>query len=294
VPTTHAKGSGALVLAFGLIAAACGGGGDSGPGPNGAAGSTSSTVSSGSGGATELAAPTLEADPGQAWVEVDGDRFDYEAAGSLYYECSIDDKQIIVNFQTSDGHDLSVTGSRISGTLNVTTTFTDGGGAGISYGGILTGSDRGRIGIGDSQLSYEGPVNRTPRSDPTNTKAVDAKIAVNCAASGDDPTATVDGQTFSVPLAGAQSVNCDVAPGTIDIIINRLSRDGLQMQVSVRTESSGLVGAVTLTTPDGSYSGTIPLDGEGLTVDGNTVTFEGTFTSPGGDEVHGTAEVTCP
>ena len=278
-----------MVLAFGVSASACGGGGDSGPSPNAAGGSTSST---GSGGATEIGDPTLEADAGKAWVEVDGDRFDYEAAGSLFYECSINDNQIIVNFQTSDGHDLSVAGSRISGTLNVTTSFTDGGGAGISYGGILTGG-KGRLGIGDSQLSYEGPVNRTPRSDPTNTKSVDAQIAVNCTASGDDPSVTVDGQTFSVPLAGAQSVTCDVAPGAIDIMINRLSSDDLQIQISVRTESSGLVGAVSLITPDGSYTGTIPLNGTGLKVDGNTVTFEGTFTTPDGGEVQGTADVTC-
>jgi hypothetical protein len=277
-----------------LIASACGGGGDSGPGPNAAADSTSSTGSSGTGGANEPGAPTLEADAGQAWVEVDGDRFDYEAAGSLYYECTINDNQIIVNFQTSEGHDLSVTGSRNSGSLNVTTNFSDGGGAGISYGGILTRSDGGTLGVGDSQLSYEGPVNLTSRSDPTNTKSVAAKIAVNCTTSGDDPTVTVDGQTFSVPLAGAQSVQCDVAPGAVDIIINRLSTDHLQIQVSVRTESSGLVGAVTLTTPDGSYSGTIPLEGDGLAVDGNTVTFEGTFTTPDGSKVDGTADVTCP
>ncbi len=292
MPMTRVRGLGALVLALGLGASACGGGGDSGPDASGAGGSTSST--DGSGGATEIGAPTLEADAGKAWVEVDGDRFDYEAAGSLYYECSIKNNQIIVNFQTADGHDLSVTGSRISGTLNVTTNFSDGGGAGISYGGILTGSDGGRLGIGDSQLSYEGPVNRTPRSDPRNTKKVDAQIAVNCTAAGDDPTVTVDGQTFSVPLAGAQSVKCDVGPASIDVLINRLSSDDLQIQVSVRTESSGLVGAVSLITPDGSYTGTIPLDGTGLEVDGNTVTFEGTFTTPDGGEVQGTADVTCP
>lgn len=272
--------------------AACGGGDTSAPGPETADSLDSTTASKG--GTTKVGAPTLEADAGQAWAEVDGDRFDYEAAGSQYYECSINDKQIIVNFQTADGHDLSVTGSRISHTLNATTTFADGGGAGISYGGILTGSAKGRIGIGDSQLSYEGPVNRTDRSDPTNTTSVDAKIAVNCTTSGDDPTVTVDGEAFSVPLAGAQSVTCDVAPGDVDILINRLAIDELQIQISVRTESAGLVGAVGLTTPDGSYSGTIPLDGEGFVVEGNTVTFDGSFTTPNGDEVDGTAAVTCP
>ncbi len=280
----------ALAFAFGLIAAACGGGGGSAsssqpaatPGPSAATGST------------KVGTPTLDADPGQAWVQVDGERLDYEAAGSIYYECTIDDDKIIVNFQTPGGHDLSLTGSTISNTLNVRTTFTDGGGSNITYGGTLTRTPGGKLGIGDSQLSYEGPVSRTNRSDPTNPRQVDAKIAVNCTSSGDDPTVTVDGESFSVPIAGAQSVTCDVAPGDIDIMINRLATDDLQIQISVRTESSGLLGAVSLVTADGSYIGTIPLDGEGLVIDDNTVTFDGTFTTPDGADVDGTAEVTCP
>ncbi len=282
--------SGTLAIAFGLIAAACGGGSTSTSGSSPSVNPGSNAAS----GTTEVGAPTLEADAGQAWAEVDGERFDYEAAGSLYYECSITDDQIIVNFQTAEGHDLAVTGSRDSDTLNVTSTFADGGGADITYGGTLTGTGEGRLGIGDSQLSYEGPVSRTARSDPANSTTVDAKIAVNCTASGEDPTVTLDGETFSVPFAGAQSVTCDVAPGDVDVLINRLATDDLQIQVSVRTESAGLVGAVGLTTPDGSYSGTIPLDGEGFVVEGTTVTFDGSFTTPDGDEVDGTATVTCP
>ncbi len=297
---------GVVLLVFVLISVACGGGtNDGAASPSSSTGASDvDTTPAGNGGSgdddgdvvgssSEVGAPTLQAEPGMAWVEVDGERLEYGAAGSLFYECSIAEDRVIVNFQTADGHDLAVVGSQVNGQWNVSANFGAGSGAEFGYGGPIT-VPNGRLGMNDSALSYEGPVSRVLLSDRTKTDSSPVRIAVNCATAGEDPTVTVGGQSFSVPFAGAQSISCEASPGDIDVLINRLSTDGLQIQISVRTEGSGLVGAVSLFTPAGSYTGVVPPDGAGLEVDGDTVSFEGTFTTPDGGEVDGVASVSCP
>ncbi len=85
---------GVVLLVFGLISVACGGGtNDGAASPSSSTGASDvDTTPAGNGGSgdddgdvvgssSEVGAPTLQAEPGMAWVEVDGERLEYGAAG---------------------------------------------------------------------------------------------------------------------------------------------------------------------------------------------------------------------
>jgi len=110
---------------------------------------------------------------------------------------------------------------------------------------------------------------------------------------GGDPTAEVGGETFVFPTSGAQSVTCDVQPEALEVRVNRLAIDGLQLELQGNFDGERWVGSATVYTNEGNYSSPLPLDGAGLTIDGTSVTYAGTFSSPAGDDVDGTVSVTC-
>ena len=53
------------------------------------------------------------------------------------------------------------------------------------------------------------------------------------------------------------------------------------------------VGAVVVYRNEGNLASTLPPDGTGLSVEGTTVSYRGTFVGPDGEEVDGTVEATC-
>lgn len=248
----------------------------------------------GGGGVVGTDTPTLTADPGTAYAEVDGERIVYESAGSLYYTCEIGPDTVQVNFQTADGNDLSIqagldsTGWRGQLTLKAA----DGGNTQYS---VVFAQNSGTMGVGDGALSYEGTADRIVDFDVLNAEEVDASIAVACAPTGDgnDPQAVIDGTTYVVPLSGAQSVTCAVTPDDIDITINRLALENLQLSIDMRGGPDDWIGSVFIITPDGDFTATLSGAAEGLTIDGNTVTYDGPIQADGAD-VPASVSVTCP
>ena len=251
-----------------------------------------STPSAGSdaGGGVVLGEPNLTSDPGVVWVEVGGERLEYTMAGSINVECNVAADRVVVNLQ-SNGHDFLVQGSPQTGDWFLNMTFAPGGDNTKYSADSMSGA--GTFTVGDGTLSYEGTVSRVVDFDLQNAEDVDARVAVNCASPGGDPTAEVGGETFVFPLSGAQSVTCDVGPEALEIRVNRLSIDGLQLELQGTFDGERWVGAATIYTNDGNYSSPLPLDGTGLTIDGTSVTYDGTFGSPAGDEVDGSVSVTC-
>lgn len=235
--------------------------------------------------------PTLTAEPATAWAEVDGERLEYAAAGSIHFNCAISDQQVTVNFQTAEGHDFLLQGAPQDDTWFLNTTFAPGGTNDRFTVDSLSGL--GRFVIGDGTLSYEGTVNRIVDFDVANAEEADARIAVNCESAGGDPTATVGGETFVFPLSGAQSVTCDVSATAIDVSVNRLALEGLQLTLSATDQDGQWVGAAVVYTADGNFTSTLPPDGSGLTLDGTSVTYAGSFETPDGGEVDGTVDITC-
>lgn len=294
------------VVAFG---AACGGGDDDGSvgldatgdaeegGGTSAVGDASSgdADSSGSDATSDssvvLGTPSITADPGSAFVELGGgERLDYVTSGSIHLECTVSDAQVSVNFQTPDGQDLLVRGAPQNGSWFVSTTFASSGDD-LKYSADSIGND-GTFTIGDGELSYEGQVSRVVGSDIANAELVDARMAVNCAGGGSDPTAEIGGTAYSFPVAGAQSVTCTVSDDAVEVRINRLAIEGLQLEIQATSDGGQWLGNATVYTPDGNLRSSIPADGAGLTIDGTTVTYEGTFTTDTGDET-GTVTATC-
>lgn len=310
------RGLCALAITFVVVAAAACGGGDDDSGDGDAvavddaagdpadggaedAGDDSAGDAGTSGGdggldaAVVVGTPSITAEPGSAFVELDGgERLEYSTSDSLNVQCTVSDAQVSVNFQTADGHDLLVQGAPQDGTWFLTTTFAPGGDT-TRYTAESMGSE-GMFTIGDGALSYEGPVARVVDFDIANAETVGARMAVNCdpAGGGGDPTAEIGDAAYSFPVSGAQSVTCSVTGDAVDVRINRLALDGLQLQIDATSDGGQWLGSVTVYTSGGNLSSTIPADGTGLTIDGTTVTYEGTFTSDAGEQP-GTVTATC-
>ena len=287
-----------------LVIAGCGGGGGEAPVPaDGGGGNAQPTPDSqdaagGNGGGGTVGAATLSADPASAWAEVDGGRLEYQASGGIGYECTVTGDRVTINFQTADGHDLFAQGARQSDDWIISLTFKPGGGQQIQYGATSTGAS-GTFGISDGALSYEGKVDRIEDFDLANATEVDARVAVNCASAGGesgggDATASIGGQTFAFPLSGAQSVTCEVGPERVEVRINRLALDNTQLEIDGRREGDRWIGAAVVYTSDGNYSAPFQEDGTGLTIDGSSVEFAGTFKAPDGSELDGSASAACP
>lgn len=257
---------------------------------SGESGDSGDTLDAGGGGVV-IGTPTLEAEPGQAWAEVEGERLLYEAAGSINVQCTIGDDQVTVNFQTPEGRDLLIQGAPQDGTWFLNATFARGG-DNVRYSTASSFGD-GVFTIGDGVLGYEGSVERVDGNDVANAETLDARLAVNCASPGGDPTAMVGGQTYVFPISGAQSVQCEVAPEAVDVRINRLALDDLQLEISARLEGEQWIGAVVVYAGEERFTSTLSPDGAGLAIDGGSVTYEGTFASIAGDPIEGSASVTC-
>ena len=103
----------------------------------------------------------------------------------------------------------------------------------------------------------------------------------------------VGDQSFTFPVSGAQSFECEVTPEEFEIRVNRLALDGTQLEMQGSFDGSQWLGNVTVYTNDGNLRTSLPSDGTGLTVDGSSVTFEGTFELPDGTESPGSAAAAC-
>lgn len=240
-------------------------------------------------GGGEAGPVTVTADPSQAWVEADGERFVYDAVGAVHYTCDISDEQITMNFQFN-GPSFLIQGGQVNGEwiLNMTFTVEENN---IQYGATLPGE--GSLGLGDGQLSYEGPIDRVEDRDILNPTIVDAKLAVNCMQPEGQPTAVIDGTEYVVSMVGADSVTCEVSEEAVTVQVNRLTSDGTNIDIGVEAQDDGWFGHASVTTPSGRYQAKGSPNPEGLTVDGSTVSYEGTFEGDSGD-VEGSLIVTCP
>jgi hypothetical protein len=166
----------------------------------------------------------------------------------------------------------------------------------------------GELGIDSdaNTLSYVGTAVRQDRiamaDGDMDTPTVDVTVAVNC----DIPPATLEvgGETYTFPLFAADSQICQVAaPDSTNITINYLGTEDRQLSFDVRPDGDGIIGGVTMFDGDETWSSVVSTgsgSADGLSFDGSTVTYTGTFehTSDSDpdlmDEVEGTAVVTCP
>lgn len=281
-----------VVLGLGLAVSACGG--DDAPAePADTATAAESAPDDGGAAAVETGEPTLTADPGTTWVEVDGERLTYEAAGSLAYACDVGPDAVTVNIQTGEGRDLLLQvvrqGEGWAGRLS----FQRGGGEAVQYAASIP-ADAERLVIGEDALSFEGAVTRTEDFDAANATQVDATLAANCALPGEEPTAVLDGTSYTFSPSGAQRFDCLVSADSLEVRVNRLAVDGTQLEVTGQRTDGAWLGAVSVTLPEGTLVSTLPSDGAGLVIEGSSVDYEGSFTGGPEGEVTGTVSVTCP
>jgi hypothetical protein len=290
----------ALLTVILILVAACGGGvaDDLGEEVFGGIDPSSDTSGSdqgqGTSGSAEAGPVTQTADPSTGWVEVDGQRFDFEAFGSTHFRCEILPDRITINFQqTTTGNDFTFQGSIVDGgwlgSFTFSPTVED---KQVSYGATL-GSDPGTLGIGEQAISYEGTLRRVEDFDIVNAQDTQATIAVNCAAPGGEPSVDIGGQSFAFPLSGAQSLACAISDEGVEVMISHSSPESLQLQIDVRDNGGQLLGGVFVTSGDDHYDSIIPADGTGLVIDGNSLTYVGTFSTPSGEEAEGSASVVC-
>lgn len=283
-------------LGVALALSACGGDGgdDAAAEPEDPATPAETTPADDPGDAgTGTGEPTLTADPGTTWVEVDGERLTYESAGSFAYACDIGPDSLTVNIQTGAGRDLLLQAVRQGDGWAGQLSFQRGGDEQVQYSASIP-TNAERFVVGEDALSFEGTVTRIEDFDAANATEIEADLAANCALTGEAPTAVLGGSTYTFSPNGAQRFDCQVSADSLEVRVNRLPVDGTQLEVTAQQDGGEWLGAVSVTTPEGTRISTIPLDGTGLSVDGSSVDYEGTFTGGPGGDVAGTVSVTCP
>jgi hypothetical protein len=237
--------------------------------------------------------------PGEARVEVDGSLYVLKASGSVHFGCEVGADQVTVNFQETDAGSLLIQGRVLDGEWGGNVTFAPTGLD--NYGGGMAG---GEVAVGDNAMTYTGPLTYRSFSDPTNTRDVEASIAVNCntgsAGGAGEAIAEIDGTTLAFPASGAQSFECEVAPATFRVLVNRLALEDKQIQFEGTQTSGQWLANVYVISGTDRYNGIVPADGTGLDITGTTLTFTGTFTQTSEAdptverELPGSASVTCP
>lgn len=165
-----------------FLVASCGGGsggGDPGVGTGDGEGTPFEGVGEAASGVELLQAGsvTSTADPGQAWVEVEGQRIEFNAADATQSECLINEEQLSVLYQTEEGAEVRLNGLLLPDGWNLSLTVIPPGQDNISYQGSLRS---GRLGIEGTALSYEGSVDRLENGDVATATPQEVGLAANC------------------------------------------------------------------------------------------------------------------
>lgn len=167
----------ALIVVLALALFACGGAGDS---TSGGSDTGEGTPFEGIGEAAEGvelldAGPvTATADPGHTWVEVDGQRLEFNDADSEVLDCVINDEQLSVIYRNEDGSEVRLSGLLLPDGWNLSLTVYEDGND-VLNGASLRG---GNFGIEDKALSYEGSVDVLEAGQVT--AQVNTVLAANC------------------------------------------------------------------------------------------------------------------
>ena len=259
-------------------------------------------------GALEAGPVTVLAEPGHAVVTVGDGSTDHTPVGpGQAFRCVFTDDQISLDVRSEHG---AMVLSAVGSDGGWTGQFTADADEGTADDWIQYSAQpfNGELGIDqDTQtLSYVGSAFRQDRNamsdGDTDTPTVDVTVAVNC---GIEPAVVeVADRTFTFPPFEADSMVCQVTgPDSIDITLNSLGTQDRQLQFSVRPDGDGVIGGVYVIDGDDNWSAIISTSGDttgGLSVDGATATFTGTFEHTSDvdpdlvEEFEGFATVTCP
>ena len=166
-----------LVVLLTLLAA-CGGSGDSGS--TGEANEGEGTPFEGIGEAAtgvellEAGAVTVTADPGQGWVEVEGQRLEFSAASGDPYECLITDENLSIIYRTVEGAELRLSGLLLPEGWNLSLTI-----LAPDLDDYRVSLRSGTFGVDGDSLSYEGTVEKVENG--VTVAQEEVRMAANCA-----------------------------------------------------------------------------------------------------------------
>ncbi|MDW3214990.1 MAG: hypothetical protein R8G01_13385 [Ilumatobacteraceae bacterium] len=260
-------------------------------------------------GALPAGPVTVATEPGHAVVTVaDGSTTDHTPVGpGTTFRCVFADDQINLDVRSEHGGMLL---TALRGDDGWTGRFTADADEGAADDWIQYSAQpfNGELGIDHDTktLSYVGSAVRQDRNAMSDgdidTPTVAVTVAVNC---GIEPAVIeVADQTFTFAPFEADSMTCQITgPDSIDVTLNSLGSQDRQLQFDLRPDGDGVIGGVYVTDGDDNWRAIISTSGDtagGLSVDGATATFTGTFEHTSdvdpdlAEEFEGTATVTCP
>jgi hypothetical protein len=251
---------------------------------------------------------TVFTEPGHAVVAVDGRTIDHTSAEfGGGFQCFVSEEQINLAVASEFGS-MTLSAIPVEGGWSGRFTADSDEGDDDSWIQYSAQPFDGELGVDlDAHtLSYVGTAVRQDRKamadGELDTPTVEVTVAVNC----DIEPATVEigAEMFTFPPFEADSMICKVAaPDSLDITLNSLATASRQLQFDLRPDGDGVIGGVFVIDGDDRWSSVISTSSgsaDGLSFDGSTVTYTGTFehtsdTDPDlSEEADGTAVVTCP
>lgn len=289
-----------LPLLVAALLAACGGGGDSDGGFGASFGDqetpgASDSQDSGNGqqsGGESGPAPDVSTEPATATLEVDGEVLRWGGNSIIYYTCDTSDGAQ-VNIQTPEGQDIHLQYSGGFGSITARDRESD-----VFYAASI--QDGQGLWIDGNTVIYSGEMERQQASDRLDAEPVDGTLVINCdPPGGEHAKADIDGTTYEFPPSGTQSYEC-LLPDEIRVDIQP-QLEGASLQIDAREEGDLTLGSVSIRLADSTYFSQIPDDGDGLEIDGKSLTYTGIFEQQNrqdrtviAEDIKGTVTVTCP
>ena len=237
-------------------------------------------------------APDVSTDPASARLEVEGEVLLWGGNSIIYYTCDTTDGAQ-VNIQTPEGQDILLQYRGGFGSITARDDESD-----VYYAASIENGEN--IWIEGNTVIFSGEMERQQASDRLDAEPVDGTLVINCdPPGGEHARAEIDGTTHEFPASGTQSYEC-LLPDEIRVDIQP-QLEGAWLQIDVREEGAITLGSVSVRLTDSTYFSQIPDDGEGLEIDGKSLTYTGVFEQQNrtdrtviAEDIEGTVTVTCP
>ena len=223
------------------------------------------------------------AEPGTAVAEFDSVSAVYHMAGAVHPRCEVTDERFQVSMEDTDGNlfifdgtpsDGSETGWQGSPAFDVD---------GLHHEGD---SLSGHVNVDGDVITYQGTITIFhDRSDINSWEDTLGSVTANCSRPNGLPSATIAGQTFEIPVSGADTFECEFSDERFNFDVVFRTRDKYpagndteRITIEGRLEGDRWIGGIAVELGPDEYRGFIPEDLAGMEVGPNGASWSGTLT----------------
>ena len=225
--------------------------------------------------------PTAE--PGTAVVAFDDQSVVYRMVGSVNPRCEVTDERFQVSMEDADGNLFIFDGTPADGETGWQGSPAFDVDRLHHEGNALSG----HVNVDGDVITYQGTITIfLDRSDINSWEDTLGSVTANCSRPNGLPTATIDGETFEIPVSGASGFECEFSDDRFNFDVEYRTFDKYpdgnfaneRITVDGRLEGERWIGGILVRLGPDEYRGFIPEDLAGLEVGPEGARWSGTLT----------------